>query len=77
MSHPTVLIVQAVALGVCLWLESIVPVFLREPGQRVQHGIRNVAIGLINGAVLTIGFSGLIFAATRWGGGRSGRFATA
>ncbi len=68
MSHSTVLIVQAVALGMCLWLESVVPVFLREPGQRVRHGTRNVAIGLVNGAVLTIGFSGLIFAATRWGG---------
>ena len=63
-----VLIVQGIALGLCLWLESVVPLFLREPGQRVRHGVRNSAIGLVNGAVLTLGFSGLIFAGIRWGG---------
>ena len=63
-----VMVVQVAALGLCLWLESVVPVFLREPGHRMRHGIRNIAIGSVNGAVLTIGFSGLIFTATRWGG---------
>ncbi|PIQ81559.1 MAG: hypothetical protein COV76_08295 [Candidatus Omnitrophica bacterium CG11_big_fil_rev_8_21_14_0_20_64_10] len=68
MSHSTVLIVQVTVLGFCLWLESVVPVFLRQPGPRMRHGSRNIAIGLVNGAVLTAGFSGLVFAAVHWGG---------
>lgn len=67
MVHPPVLVVQVAALGLCLWLESVVPLFLREPGQRLQHGTRNIAIGLINGVVLTAGFSTLVFAAAHWG----------
>ena len=67
MIHSTVLIVQVAALGVCLWLESIVPLFLREPVQRLRHGFRNVVIGLVNGIVLTVGFSALVLASTRWG----------
>jgi len=61
------LMVQVAALGICLWLESAVPLFLRKPGQRFQHGIRNVGIGLVNGAVLTTGFSALLLAAIQWG----------
>ncbi|MBI3615469.1 MAG: sterol desaturase family protein [Candidatus Omnitrophica bacterium] len=67
MLHSTVLMIQVAALGLCLWLESVVPLFLREPGQRAQHGIRNVVIGLVNGVVLTGGFSALVLAAVRWG----------
>lgn len=59
---------QVIALGLLLWLESMIPLFLREPGRRLQHGLRNVAIGLMNGVLLTAGFSGLVFAAVRWGG---------
>lgn len=62
------MVVKVIALGLCLWLESIVPVFLREPGQRIRHGARNVAIGLVNAVVLTAGFSGLVVAAVHWGG---------
>jgi len=68
MADPTVLIVQVVALGACLWGESLVPLFLRERGERVPHDARNVSIGLVNGLVLTLGFSGLVAAASRWGG---------
>jgi len=67
MNHSAMLMVQAAALGLCLWMESVVPLFLREPGQRLQHGIRNVVIGLVNGIVLTAGFSVLLLAAIRWG----------
>lgn len=67
MSHSTVSMVQVIALGLCLWLESMVPLFLREPGQRARHGIRNVAIGIVNGVVLAGGFSALLLAAVRWG----------
>ena len=37
MINPPVLVVQVIALGLCLWLESIVPLFLQEPGQQVRH----------------------------------------
>ncbi|MBI3312110.1 MAG: sterol desaturase family protein, partial [Candidatus Omnitrophica bacterium] len=62
-----VLIVKVTALGFLLWLETVVPLFLREPGQRVRHDLRNVAIGIINAVVLTAGFAGLAAAAVRWG----------
>lgn len=62
------MVVKVIALGFCLWLESVVPLFLREPGQRIRHGSRNVAIGLVNAVVLTAGFSGLTVAAVHWGG---------
>lgn len=62
----TGLLVQLVALGLCLWLESVVPLFMDRP-QRVAHGIRNIGIGLLNGLVLTVGFTGLVAAAARWG----------
>lgn len=55
-------------LGFLLWLESVVPLFLREPKQRVRHGLHNAAIGLVNAVVLTAGFTGLLMAAVRWGG---------
>lgn len=67
MNPSTMLMVQVAALGLCLWLESVVPLFLREPGPRLQHGVRNVVIGLVNGVVLTGGFSALLLAAIRWG----------
>ncbi len=67
MNHSTMLMVQVAALGICLWLESVVPLFLRKPGQRLQHGIWNVVIGLVNGAVLTTGFYALLLAAIQWG----------
>ncbi len=63
----SLLIVKLAGLGLLLWLESVLPLFLREPGQRVRHGLRNVAIGLVNAAVLTAGFSGLVVAAVHWG----------
>ncbi len=62
----TGLLVQLAALGLCLWLESAVPLFMDRP-QRVTHGIRNIGIGLLNGFVLTLGFSGLVAASARWG----------
>ena len=67
MLHATVLSVQVAALGLCLWLESVVPLFLREPGQRLQHGSLNMVIGLVNGVVITAGFSVLILGSVRWG----------
>lgn len=60
------LVVQLFVLGVCLWLESVAPLFMDRP-KRVRHGAGNLMIGLINGVVLTIGFTGLIVAAADWG----------
>ena len=68
MISSSVLVVQVIALALCLWLESVVPLFLRESGQQMQHWIRNSAVGLINGVILAVGFSGLLFASVRWGG---------
>lgn len=61
------LIVQVVALGVCLWVESLVPLFMRPPQDRLRHGARNLAIGVVNGIVLTVGFSAAVMAAAQWG----------
>ena len=61
-----VLIVQVVALGACLWMESLVPLFMDRQG-RMLHAVRNIAIGLVNGLVLTLGFSGLVISAAQWG----------
>jgi len=60
------LIIQMAALGLCLWLESLVP-FYMDRSQRVQHGVRNLLIGLANGTVLLLVFSGLIASAAHWG----------
>lgn len=64
---PSLFIVQIVALGVCLWGESLVPLFSRDSRARLRHGARNVVIGGINGIVLTLGFTALVVAAIRWG----------
>ncbi|MCM8794257.1 MAG: sterol desaturase family protein [Candidatus Omnitrophica bacterium] len=58
-------ITQLTALGLCLWLESVAPFFMDRP-QRVRHVARNITIGLINGAVLALGLSGLVFQAAEW-----------
>jgi len=60
------LIVQLAALGFCLWLESLAPLFMDRP-KRVIHGTRNLTIGLVNGVILTLGFSGLVATAAHWG----------
>ncbi len=64
----TGLIVQMAALALCLWAESFFPLFMDRAGRlRWLHVARNLTIGLINGAILTFGFSGLILSAVQWG----------
>ena len=62
------LVVQVVALALCLWAESFFPLFMDRKGKlRLIHIVRNATIGLVNGVVLTLGFSGLTLLAIRWG----------
>lgn len=62
------LVTQLIALCTCLWAESFFPLFMDRKGKlRLLHVARNLTIGLVNGVVLTIGFSGLILAAVQWG----------
>ena len=62
------LIVQIVVLGLCLWIESLAPLFMdRQLPQRIRHGIRNLSIGLINGAVLSFVFWKLVVSSAHWG----------
>ena len=62
------LVAQMVALGLCLWAESFFPLFMDRKGKmRLVHVLRNVTIGLVNGAVLTLGFSWLIASSVEWG----------
>ena len=62
------LIVQTIVLGVCLWIESLAPLFMDRPlPQRLRHGVRNLSIGLINGAVLTFIFWKLVVSSAHWG----------
>ncbi|MBI3333070.1 MAG: sterol desaturase family protein, partial [Candidatus Omnitrophica bacterium] len=64
----TSLTVQIAALGGCLWAESFFPLFMDRRGKiRWVHVARNVAVGLMNGLVLTVGFSGLIRFSAQWG----------
>lgn len=60
-------VVQVSVLVACLWAESVIPLFTREGPERFRHGARNLTIGVVNGLVLTLGFSGLVVAASRWG----------
>lgn len=64
---PEIWAVHLFVLGLCLWLESLAPLYMEERPDRLRHGARNLAIGLINGAVLTVGFAGLTAAAAQWG----------
>jgi len=59
-------LVQLVALGACLWGESLAPLFM-DRKERLLHVARNITIGLMNGVVLTIGFSGLLLSSIQWG----------
>lgn len=64
--NPAGIAVQLTVLAGCLWLESVTPMFMDRP-KRARHVARNLAIGLLNGVVLTVGFTGLIAASIRWG----------
>lgn len=62
------LYLQAAVLILCLWIESLAPLFMdRSPAQRLRHGARNLAIGLLNGAVLTFFFWQWIVFVSQWG----------
>ncbi len=63
---PRLFIVNLVALGLCLWGESVFPFFM-DRKERVSHGARNIAIGLTNAVILTLAFSGLIVSSVQWG----------
>ncbi len=55
-------------LLLCLWAESFFPLFMDRKGKlRLLHVTRNLTIGLVNGVVLTLGFSGLTPLAIQWG----------
>ena len=57
-----------VMLAACFWVESLVPLFMeRDRPTRLRHAARNVTIGLINGGVVTFGFTGLLSASVDWG----------
>jgi sterol desaturase/sphingolipid hydroxylase (fatty acid hydroxylase superfamily) len=69
MSHwiaasPSVL-AAAGALAVLWLLESLAPFFV--PGRRVPHGLRNLALGLINGVVRAAFFPAAVVALTELG----------
>lgn len=53
------LFVQIGALGLILWLETIVPLFQKRKGH-LRHDLRNLGIGLFNGFFIAITFSFLI-----------------
>jgi len=58
---------QAGVLALCLWIESLAPLFMdRSPTQRLRHGVRNLGLGLANGAVLTFLVWQWIALASRW-----------
>ncbi len=63
---PRPLIAQLTALAIMLWVESLAPLYM-DRKNRVGHGARNIAIGLVNGIVLTFGFTGLILSSAQWG----------
>lgn len=64
--NPTYLTVQVAALAVCFWMETVAPLFMERP-QRIQHWSRNLSLGLLNGFILTFGFSAMVAWAARWG----------
>ncbi len=61
-----VVTVQVAALAVCFWVESLAPLFM-DRRDRLAHAARNITIGLVNGIVLSLGFSSLTFSAAQWG----------
>jgi sterol desaturase/sphingolipid hydroxylase (fatty acid hydroxylase superfamily) len=63
--RPTVSFGLLVAL--LLW-ETGAPffAFFASAAARAKHGLRNVMLGLVNGAVTAVGFAGLWLATTRW-----------
>ena len=61
----TPFILQMTVLGLCIWLESVLPFFM-DRTRRVRHTRRNLAIGLVNGVVLTLWFVCLTHAAAHW-----------
>ena len=61
----------AVLTLLVLWetVQPFFPLFRREPHagrHRLWHGIRNVALGLLNGALVRFGFLGVWIAAMAW-----------
>lgn len=63
----TSLIVQLIALALCLWAESFFPLFMDRKGRlRLVHVARNVTLGLINGVVITLWFSALVASSAQW-----------
>lgn len=62
----TLFIFHMTVLGLCIWLESVLPFFM-DRTRRVRHIRRNLAIGLVNGVVLTLWFVCLTRTAAVWG----------
>ena len=66
--NPLPVVVQVIALGLCLWMESFFPLFMDRTGKmRLIHVVRNITVGLVNGVVLTFGFMWLVSSSIRWG----------
>lgn len=55
---PIKLIVQISVLALLFWLEALIPFFKPRP-HRYQHAIRNLGMGLINGLLIALFFSGV------------------
>lgn len=59
-------------LAVLLMAEGLHPFaeHFRQPGERRRHAARNLALGLLNGATVALGFAGLWVIAAEWAGAR-------
>lgn len=56
----------ATVLLVALWAaESVAPMYLERRG-RVQHGFRNLALGLLNTLVVAVPFASVMLLVTQW-----------
>lgn len=56
----------ATSLLVVLWAaESVAPLYLQRRG-RVRHGIRNLALGLVNTLAVAVPFASVMLVVTRW-----------
>jgi len=70
-SNPSVFkpMMATVMLAVLWCAETIAPMYVGRDG-RVPHGLRNLAMGLINTLVVALPFAGLMWAVTAWAQGQ-------
>ncbi|MFP4157949.1 MAG: sterol desaturase family protein [Opitutales bacterium] len=58
----------ALVLGILWTLETIIPEFVERRG-RTSHNAHNLALGLLNAGLLSLGFAALLVAVGQWAAG--------